>query len=156
MPRVAPLLSLVVLAFGLAAPAQADSSLPFVATRLSDNVLVLTEQSPWRSNHVVITSDRGLVVVDPGGSPAIARMLRQAIANGDPSALRIAAHTLKGSMRYFGSSQVFDRAFRLEKIGQSGNLENAPAAADALEADMARLVPALLDYLQEDPATEDR
>ena len=60
-------------------PVLADEPLPFETTRLTDNVLVFTELSPWRSNHVVITTDRGLVLVDPGGSPALARMLRQAI-----------------------------------------------------------------------------
>ncbi len=74
-------LSVTILALLITLPALADGPLPFRATRLTDNVLVLTELSPWRSNHVAIATDRGLVVVDPGGSPAVARMLRQAIAN---------------------------------------------------------------------------
>jgi glyoxylase-like metal-dependent hydrolase (beta-lactamase superfamily II) len=74
-------LLIVILALLCAAPVLAEEELPFATTRLTDNVLVLTELSPWRSNHVVIATDRGLVLVDPGGSPAVARMLRQAIAN---------------------------------------------------------------------------
>jgi glyoxylase-like metal-dependent hydrolase (beta-lactamase superfamily II) len=58
-----------------------EQALPFTVTRLTDNVLVFTEQTPWRSNHVVITTDRGLVLVDPGGSPVVARLLRQAITS---------------------------------------------------------------------------
>jgi glyoxylase-like metal-dependent hydrolase (beta-lactamase superfamily II) len=73
-------LLIAVLMLLFAAPVVADGPLPFDTTRLTDNVLVFTELSPWRSNHVVITTDRGLVLVDPGGSPAIARLLRQAIA----------------------------------------------------------------------------
>jgi len=53
---------------------------PFNVNRVTDNVIVFTEQSPWRSNHVVITTDRGIVLVDPGGSPVVARLLRQEIA----------------------------------------------------------------------------
>ncbi len=74
-------LLIVILVLLCAAPVLAEEQLPFATTRLTDNVLVLTELSPWRSNHVVIATDRGLVLVDPGGSPAVARMLRQAIAN---------------------------------------------------------------------------
>jgi glyoxylase-like metal-dependent hydrolase (beta-lactamase superfamily II) len=80
MNRLSQLLVAVLVPL-FAAPVLADGPLPFDVTRLTDNVIVFTELSPWRSNHVVITTDRGLVLVDPGGSPAIARMLRQAIAN---------------------------------------------------------------------------
>jgi glyoxylase-like metal-dependent hydrolase (beta-lactamase superfamily II) len=74
-------LLVAVLVLMCAAPVLADGPLPFVTTRLTDNVLVFTELSPWRSNHVVIATDRGLVLVDPGGSPAVARLLHQAIVN---------------------------------------------------------------------------
>ncbi len=81
MEKTSSQLVLAILVLLCAASALADGPLPFVTTRLTDNVVVFTESSPWRSNHVVITTDRGLVLVDPGGSPAFARMLRQAIAN---------------------------------------------------------------------------
>ncbi len=64
----------------LAAPCFAETETPaFNVTHVTDNVVVFTEQTPWRSNHVVIATDRGLVVVDPGGSPVVARLLRRAI-----------------------------------------------------------------------------
>ena len=89
-------------------------------------------------------------------SPRLVAAIRQAIGDGDPTAVRIVAHTLKGSMRYFGGSQAFDRAFELEKMGQDGNLENAGAAFAALETEiMARLAPALLDYLKENHPKDD-
>jgi two-component system sensor histidine kinase/response regulator len=106
----------------------------------------------WAEALRTVKGDRELlkVVVETflDESPRLLSGIRQAIAEGDCSAVRIAAHTLKGSMRYFGSSQAYESAFRLEKIGQSGNLENAEEAFAALEAEMARLVPALLDYGQ--------
>ena len=70
----------VVVAVASIATAADDQASPFTVTRLTDNVLVFTENSPWRCNHVVMTTDRGLVLVDPGGSPVVARLLRQAIA----------------------------------------------------------------------------
>jgi glyoxylase-like metal-dependent hydrolase (beta-lactamase superfamily II) len=73
-------LLVAVLVFLFTAPVLADEPLPFEVTRLTDKVLIFTELSPWRSNHVVVNTDRGLVLVDPGGSPAIARLLRQAIS----------------------------------------------------------------------------
>jgi glyoxylase-like metal-dependent hydrolase (beta-lactamase superfamily II) len=47
---------------------------------LTDRVLVLTELSPWESNHVVIISAEGLVLVDPGHSALMGRLIRKAVA----------------------------------------------------------------------------
>ena len=106
----------------------------------------------WSEALRTVKGDRELlrVVVETflDESPRLVSAIRQAIAEGNPSGLRIAAHTLKGSMRYFGSSEAFERAFLLEKMGQVGNLENTEALVAALEAEMARLIPALLDYIQ--------
>ena len=88
-------------------------------------------------------------------SPRLMTAIREAIAGGDPAALRVAAHTLKGSMRYFGASRVFDDAYQLEKMGQNGNLENAEAALTDLDEEMARLTPVLLDYLRGNDVTDD-
>jgi len=60
--------------------AGADPELPFRAQRLTDRVLVLTELSPWESNHVVIISAEGLVLVDPGHSALMGRLIRKAVA----------------------------------------------------------------------------
>jgi len=60
--------------------AAADEGLPFQVQRLSDRVLVLKELSPWESNHVVIISAAGLVLVDPGHSAVMGRLIREAVA----------------------------------------------------------------------------
>ena len=44
-------------------------------------------------------------------APAIMKAVRQAIRDRKAEDLRIAAHTLKGSVRYFGVQEVFDHAF---------------------------------------------
>jgi signal transduction histidine kinase/DNA-binding response OmpR family regulator len=114
----------------------------------------------WSEALHSVKGDHGLLRVVAGAfleeSPRWMSAIRRAIADGDSSALRIAAHTLKGDMRYFGDSQAYEHAFELEKMGQSGNLENAEAAFVTLEAEMARLVPVLLNYVQGSQATDDR
>ena len=65
-----------------AAPAGADEPEPlFTVQRLSERVLIFTENSPWESNHVVIVGEDGMVLVDPGYSPQMARLIRQAVAD---------------------------------------------------------------------------
>jgi glyoxylase-like metal-dependent hydrolase (beta-lactamase superfamily II) len=76
-------IAVVVLGLFLAAiptlATDADEALPFEVQRLTDRVLVLKELSPWESNHVVIASAAGLVLVDPGPSAATGRLIREAV-----------------------------------------------------------------------------
>ncbi len=60
--------------------AGADSELPFRVQRLTDRVIVFTELSPWESNHVVVVGADGLVLVDPGHTPLMGRLIREAIS----------------------------------------------------------------------------
>ena len=80
MQRLASLVLGVSLAFVPVLAAAADEELPFEVQRLSDRVLVLKELSPWESNHVVIVSAAGLVLVDPGHTAVMGRLIRQAVA----------------------------------------------------------------------------
>ncbi len=82
-------------------------------------------------------------------APRLMQEIRNALAAKDPAALRIAAHTLKGSIRYFGSTRAFDLAFRLESLGRSGNLEGAEETWEQLDAEIVLLTRVLVDYLQE-------
>jgi glyoxylase-like metal-dependent hydrolase (beta-lactamase superfamily II) len=58
-----------------------NPKLDFRVQRLTDRVLVFTEISPWEINHVVIVGKDGLVLVDPGHTPLVARLIRQAVAD---------------------------------------------------------------------------
>jgi len=78
--------------------------------------------------------------------PRLMRAMRTAVAEGKAAALRVAAHTLKGSMEYFGASRGFELAYRLEKMGQGDALEDAPAALSELEALISQITPVLLHY----------
>ncbi len=62
--------------------------------------------------------------------------IRRAIAKGDARALRAAAHTLKGAVSNFGAQGAVEAAFDLQKLGDSGQLDEAPSALERLEAEM--------------------
>jgi CheY-like chemotaxis protein len=81
--------------------------------------------------------------------PRLMAAIRQAVAQGDRIQLRLSAHTLKGSIRYFGASQAFQYAARLEELGQEGSLEMVAPILAALEAETAAFIAAVREYVQE-------
>jgi PAS domain S-box-containing protein len=79
-------------------------------------------------------------------APKMMDAIRRALGEGDDNALQSAAHTLKGSIRYFGASAAFEHAFFLERLGRDGRLEEAPAVLSEIEIEMERLLLALATY----------
>jgi two-component system sensor histidine kinase/response regulator len=75
--------------------------------------------------------------------PNLLATIRASVTGDDPKTLHRAAHTLKGSVRYFGAGRVIDLAARLESLGQTGNLHAArevlPALGDASDLLLASL-----------------
>ena len=75
--------------------------------------------------------------------PELLASIRAAVTGGDPPTLRRAAHTLKGSVRYFGACRVTELAARLESLAQAENLhasrEVLPALGDASDQLLASL-----------------
>ena len=66
------------------------------------------------------------------------------VTGGDPrEALRRAAHTIKGSVRYFGANRMTELAARLESLAEKENLhaarETLPALGDASDELIASL-----------------
>jgi two-component system sensor histidine kinase/response regulator len=80
-------------------------------------------------------------------SPQTIAAIRQAVARGDAPALQLAAHKLKGAIRYLGTSQAFEHAARLEKMGAEGTIGDAEQTLASLEKEMTRLTPVLRDYI---------
>ena len=80
--------------------------------------------------------------------PQLMTAIRDAIAKGNHAKLRLAAHTLKGSVRYFGADQVCEHAAKLEDMGRKGELVDAEAILAALAGETGRLIAALSDNLQ--------
>ena len=81
--------------------------------------------------------------------PQLMTAIRQAIANGDHARLRLAAHTLRGSLRYFVACQVCDRAAKLEDMGRKGEVADAEAILADLEAEIAQVTAVLSEDLRE-------
>jgi len=81
-------------------------------------------------------------------APRLLTTIRAAIEQPDGRTLQRAAHTLKGSTRYFGANQVSELALRLETMGASSSLAQARETLADVEREMARLTPLLVDYMR--------
>ena len=87
-----------------------------------------------------------IVKTASGEIPRLLAEIRRAAAAGDFPALRLAAHTLKGSVRYFGAQPVLEAALRLEAMGQVGNLEGADEVFSVLDCAARQLLAALTEH----------
>jgi PAS domain S-box-containing protein len=76
-------------------------------------------------------------------APRQVAAMHTALAGSDAASLRRAAHTVKGSMRYFGAQVAFDLASQLESLAHAGELQAAPAAVARLEQELQRITPLL-------------
>lgn len=76
--------------------------------------------------------------------------IREAIEQGDTSALVKAAHTLKGAVGVFGARRSVEAALRLEQLGRAGDLIRAGEGFRDLEAAIADLLPALETLMSEE------
>ncbi len=80
--------------------------------------------------------------------PALAAAAARAVAGADAPALRLAAHTLRGSLRYFGETPAIEHLQRLEQMGQDRNLADAGVALASLQEEMAEITSAMEKYLR--------
>ena len=79
--------------------------------------------------------------------PALLAEIRRAAAAGDAKALRLAAHTLKGSVRYFGGQPVLEPVRRLEDMGQHDDLEGAGEVLPVLDQSAGQFMACLAERL---------
>jgi PAS domain S-box-containing protein len=75
--------------------------------------------------------------------------IKEAVRRGDSEALRIKAHTLKGSVGNFAAKHAFAAAQRLEIMGREKDLAEAGDARMALELELARLTEGLRKLLMD-------
>lgn len=73
--------------------------------------------------------------------------IRTAIDNEDAEQLVREAHGLKGATANMQADSARAAARRLEKIGRSGNLDQAPCALQELEDELSHLTPALRELV---------
>ena len=76
---------------------------------------------------------RDMLAIVLAECPRLLSDIRKAIEASDATALRLAAHALKGSVANFAASQTVEAARKLEKIGIDGDLSDARAAFHELE-----------------------
>ncbi len=80
-------------------------------------------------------------------APQLLGEIHRAIDQADPAVLHRAAHTMKGSLRFFGVHVAYEHAFRLETMGRRGEFEDAAETLAILEAEWARIVKVLLKFV---------
>ena len=80
--------------------------------------------------------------------PRLVSSLQRAAAERNATAFRLAAHTLKGSLRYFGAAMAVQQAHRLEEMGGESDLQAAAQALRLLDAQTQEIVRCLSEYLQ--------
>jgi PAS domain S-box-containing protein len=74
--------------------------------------------------------------------------IRRALDESNFELLHRAAHTVKGSMRYFGATTAFDTALELEQCGSQKSLSGAEEIWTRLQREVQFVVPLLVDYVQ--------
>jgi len=77
------------------------------------------------------------------GAPGLFDAIRAGVEAGDATAVKRAAHTLKGSSGCVGGLQVSAAAARLEALGTAGDLTDAAASVETLSSELDRLLSAL-------------
>ncbi|MHB8897240.1 MAG: response regulator [Thermoguttaceae bacterium] len=81
-------------------------------------------------------------------SPTLVDRMRQALQQQDGPQLNLAAHSLKGSLRFFGAETGFQLAYQLELMGRNRQFDGAAETLGSLEAFLSRLTPALQAHLE--------
>jgi HPt (histidine-containing phosphotransfer) domain-containing protein len=106
----------------------------------------------WKYFLDVVGDDQELAasVVDAFLQEAPQQMaaIHRSLDSADAKTLCRSAHSLKGSLRYFGARQAFDLALQLELAGKNDQLANLSSATRELDALLARILVILTEYLQ--------
>ena len=84
-----------------------------------------------------------LVRIFRADSPSQLARVRKAIRAGDASALRSAAHAVKGAVANFAAPSATEAAARLQHMGDTGHLAGADGALERLEREIGRVLEAL-------------
>jgi len=90
-----------------------------------------------------------LVEMFISGCPKLLSDVRVSIIHGDGKELEQTAHTLKGAVGNFDVGEAYDATLWLERIGKSGNLEEADAAYQRLDNAIEGLRPQLTSLMEE-------
>ena len=75
--------------------------------------------------------------------------IKEGIAGNDAGILEREAHSLKGAVGNFGAKEVYEAAYRLEKLGNEGKIAAAAAGLSSLESALNELASEMKIVLQE-------
>jgi two-component system sensor histidine kinase/response regulator len=87
--------------------------------------------------------------------PRCQAAMKEALAAGDVDRLRRAAHTLKGSVRFFGDIPVYRLALQIEQMAVADDLEGAARIVPTLESEVSELSCEMTEYLHESQSADD-
>jgi HPt (histidine-containing phosphotransfer) domain-containing protein len=85
-----------------------------------------------------------------GDMPRQLAALSQAISSADGSAVRMAAHSIKGAAANVGGIEVRDAAWKLEQLGKAGDLGPAASVLGDLSASLERVRPLMERFSEAD------
>ena len=80
-------------------------------------------------------------------APTLLASIRQGLGERDAIQWHRAAHTLKGTLSYFGNPPAAESAQRLEGMGRRSSFAEAPLILAELEAQLARVLACLSAHL---------
>ena len=75
--------------------------------------------------------------------PELMSQIDRALEENEPQTLHVAAHRLKGCLRYFGKNRSGDLASQLEMLGRAGTVEGGRSLFRQLESALERWTSAL-------------
>jgi CheY-like chemotaxis protein len=81
--------------------------------------------------------------------PRLMERIRQAISNGEASELKLAAHTLKGTLELLGGDAARQTAQRLEQMGRDNQWVDVEAAWSELDQRIGKFRAALGEFLRQ-------
>ncbi|CBE68838.1 MAG: response regulator [Candidatus Methylomirabilis oxygeniifera] len=129
---------------GRSSTAGADASTSLVSGFDREAVLVLVDGD--------VGLLRRLIRLFLDDCPKRLQEIRDAVRRGDGAALMQVAHSLKGAAGMFGARIAVEALGRLEAMGRDGDVTHAGQTFATMEAALARLTPALAQFMKEGEA----
>jgi HPt (histidine-containing phosphotransfer) domain-containing protein len=80
--------------------------------------------------------------------PRLLGDIERALERGDAAALKIAAHTLKSSLRLLGAKRAYDQTLRLEQMGRDNDLSQAAEPLAVVREEVQRLTRQVAGFVE--------
>jgi HPt (histidine-containing phosphotransfer) domain-containing protein len=122
-----------------------------VLHRLSQTALTSSSgQLDWSKAMDVVQGDlellKDIVVTFLDEYPRMLLELEHAVEAGNAKDVQRTAHLIKGSMRYLGAKNAYDRADELETMGREQRLSDIHGPLERLRTEIDRITPELAQF----------